>query len=372
MQNTSESDHITSRQRVLVTYSHREPDRVPCHLNASPNTVKRLKKALAADTDMELLDALHIDTCDMRGIDIRSGIMPRYIGGEHRTLNSSWSGDITALWGIVEREVKTTYGTVRQQDEYPLSSCSSLDELAAYTWPDPDWFDYGDLAQRLMPWRDRSIILTGASVWQHPSYVRRLDLLLMDLVLQPSFAAYIFDAFTDFYLEFFRRILAQVHDLVDSIALADDLGMQSGLMISPEMFKRFVAPRINKFSELARSHDCRLILHSDGNIRSIIPQLIDIGVDVLDPLQPEAENMDPGEIKREFGSDLVLRGGISTQHTLSRGSTQDVRDEVQRTIDLMAPGGGYILSPGHPVLQDDVPVDNIIAMYETAYEYGGY
>lgn len=363
---------LTSKERVRFTMEHSEADRVPFHMNASTTVVKRLKETLLLQTDKELLDRLHIDTFDMRGIDICHGVMPRYIGGPHPTLHPAWSGDIVALWGIVQEEVVTPYGTVKNQVEYPLREASGIDELSRYQWPDPDWFDYSDLSERLDPWKDRSIILTGASVWQHPSYVRGLDVLLMDLLLQPDVAEYLFDVFTDFYLEFFKRILKEIKHDVDSIALADDLGMQSGLMISPEMFHNHVAPRIKKFAELAHAHNCKLILHTDGNIRSIIPDLISIGVDVLDPLQPEAEGMNPVEIKQEFGSELVLRGGISTQHTLAYGTEEDVRNEVKRVLEIMAPSGGYILSPGHPVLQADVPVENIITMYDSAYEFGWY
>ncbi|MBA7570931.1 hypothetical protein ES708_12687 [subsurface metagenome] len=363
---------MTSRQRVKTALEHREADRVPCHMNAADQVVKKLKKELSVQTDRELLETLHIDTFDMRGITIRDGVMPRYRGSGHPTLNSSWKGDIAALWGIVEEEVATECGTVRNQVSYPLKEAASEEDLTAYQWPDADWFDYHDLRARLEPWTDRSIILTGASVWQHPSYVRSLDMLLMDLALDPSMATYLFDRFTAFYLDFFKRILDEVGDLVDCIALADDLGTQNSLMISPAMFSEFVEPRIRQFADLAHRYDCALILHTDGNIRSIIPDLIDAGVDVLDPLQPEAEGMDPASIKREFGNDLVLRGGISTQYTLSKGSTREVREEVKRVLSEMAPGGGYILSPGHPVLQDDVPVENIITMYETAFELGAY
>jgi uroporphyrinogen decarboxylase len=192
----------------------------------------------------------------------------------------------------------------------------------------------------------------------------------MDLLIEPEIAQYVLDRSTEFYLEFSRRILEQASDLIDCIALADDLGMQDGLMISPETFERWIAPRIGRFADLAHSYGARLILHSDGNIRSLIPRLIELGVDVLDPLQPEAKHMDPAEIKREFGSEIVLRGGISAQEVLSHGSPHEVKDEVERAIDTLAFGGGYILSPGHPVLQDDIPVENIIMMYETAHTYG--
>lgn len=370
------ADRMSSRERVRAAMEHREADRVPCHMNATSWVVDKLKTTLGIahgnGSDRRLLDRLHIDTFDTRGLDLHSGIMPTYTGPEHPLLSPDWSGNILALWSVEEKVVETESGKMFSQFFFPLKDAESVEELADYPWPDPDWFHYDTLSERLVPWSDRSIIVTGCSVWQHPSFVRSLDKLLMDLVLNPELATHVFDRFTEFYHEFYRRILERVSDLVDSLAMADDFGMQSGLMISPEMFEEWIVPRIRRFADLAHSYGLKLILHSDGNIRSVIPRLIEIGVDVLDPLQPEAANMDPGEIKREFGKDIVLRGGISAQQTLSHGSTQEVADEVKRTIDTLAPGGGYIVSPGHPVLQDDIPVENIITMYDTAYSYGAY
>ncbi|MDX9934538.1 MAG: uroporphyrinogen decarboxylase family protein [Sphaerochaetaceae bacterium] len=365
-------DTMTSRERMKITLSHKEADRVPCHMNATLQVVVKLKQALGVTTDRQLLDALHIDTFDMRGITIRDGIMPEYVGENHPTMDASWKGNIIPLWGIAEEESITEFTTIMNQASYPLKDAKTLKELKAYRWPDPDWFDYHNVRERIAPWADRSIILTGASVFQHPSYVRSMEILMMDLILEPAMADYIFDRFTEFYLEFFTRILKAAGDLIDCIALADDLGTQNSLMISPDLFKTFVKPRIKRFANLAHSSGCALILHTDGNIRSIIPDIIDAGVDVLDPLQPEAEQMCPYSIKKEFGKELVLRGGISTQQTLSKGSVEEVRDEVRRTISQMAYDGGYILAPGHPVLQNDIPTDNIIAMYDAAIEFGSY
>ncbi len=363
---------MTSKERVAITLEHREPDRVPMHMNATSWVVEKLKQALNIQTDKELLDRLHIDTFDTRGIDIHGGVMPRYIGPEHGSLNSEWKGNILAIWGVEEKVIETKSGKMHSQVHFPLREASTIEELETYLWPDPDWFCYADLKERLEPWKDRSIIATGCSVWQHPSFVRGLDSLLIDLVMNQQFANFFFDKFTDFYREFYRRIFQHAADYVDTMALADDFGMQTGLMISPQLFEQYMVPRLLTFVELAHSYGIKMVLHSDGNIRSIIPKLIEIGVDVLDPLQPEAKNMDPASIKREFGNDIVLRGGISAQNTLAYGTKQDVADEVKRTLDNLAPGGGYILSPGHPVLQDDVPVENIITMYDTGYEYGVY
>lgn len=363
---------MTSRERLKRTLNHKEADRIPCHMNAVSWAKEKLKQVLGLSSDRELLETLHIDTYDMRGLDLKGGVMPKYIGPPHPLLTDQWSGNILDIWGIEEKVVETASGYMYSQEYYPLKEASSLQELKAYPWPDPDWFDFSSLRERLLPWADQSIIATGGSVWQHPSYLRSLDVLMIDMALQPEMAHYVFDRFTEFYLEFFKRILDTAGDLIDSFALADDLGMQNGLMISDEMFEIFVAPRLKQCADLAHSYDCSLILHSDGNIRSIIPRLIELGVDVLDPLQPEARNMDPFEIKREYGKDLVLRGGISTQRTLASGSTEEVAEEVKRVIDILGKDGGYICSPGHPVLQTDVPAENIITMYETAFSYGKY
>jgi uroporphyrinogen decarboxylase len=120
-------------------------------------------------------------------------------------------------------------------------------------------------------------------------------------------------------------------------------------------------------AELAHKYDLKLLLHTCGNVLQLIPRFIDLGVDILDPIQPEATGMDPVYLKREFGSSLCFRGGISAQQILAKSSRQEVVDETRRVLDILAPGGGYILSPGHPVLQDDIPVENIITMYDTAY-----
>lgn len=341
-------------------------------MNATTWIKNELKTACRVSDDGKLLDCLHVDTWDMRGIDIRNGTMPRYAGPDHPVLDADWRGNILHVWALKEKVVETPFGNLYEQEDYPLRGASSVEELKSYPWPDPDWFDCSDLKNRLTPWADRSIIASGGSVWQHPSYVRGLDVLMIDMAVDPELAVYVFDRFTEFYLAFFERILQAAGELIDCCALADDLGTQTGLMISPDMFDEFVSPRIRRFADLVHSHGSKLIFHSDGNIRSIIPRLIDAGVDVLDPLQPEAEGMDLAGIKKEFGSDVVLRGGISTQQTLTQGSEKDVAEEVKRVIEVLGKDGGYICSPGHPVLQADIPVRNILAMYRAIQEYGAY
>ncbi len=199
---------MTSRERMRMTLDHRVPDRVPCHMNATTWIKNELTTACGVSNDRELLDCLHVDTWDMRGIDIRNGTMPRYAGPEHPVLDANWRGNILHVWGLKEKVVETPFGNLYEQEDYPLRGASSLEELKSYPWPDPDWFDYSDLKNRLTPWADRSIIASGGSVWQHPSYVRGLDVLMIDMAVDPELAVYVFDRFTEFYLAFFDRISA--------------------------------------------------------------------------------------------------------------------------------------------------------------------
>ena len=211
---------------------------------------------------------------------------------------------------------------------------------------------------------------TGASVFQHATYIRGMDSLMMDMMADPEMANYILDQVFNFYYEYYRLMFEKAGDLIDVFALADDFGMQNKLLIGPEMFDEFVAPRLKKMADLAHSYNIKLLLHTCGNVELLIPRFIDLGVDILNPVQPES--MDPLEIKKKFGQQITLRGGISVQNVVSCGTVDEVKAETQRIVKALKRGGGYIFSPGHPVLQDDIPVENIVAMYQTGYKYGLY
>jgi len=340
------------------------------HMNATKWVVSKLKKNLGLETDKELLKALHIDVYDTRGIDLHTGTVPDYTGPKNNFFPSDWGGDIFSFWGIKEFDNKTSSGWTIDIEPPPLSSAKSIEEFEKYQWPSIDWFDFSNFRSKLEKWTDFSIMATGASVFQHPTYLRGMDVLMLDMALNPKIAHYFFKKFTDFYYAYYSRMFEAAGNLIDVFALADDFGAQDALLISPSMFDEFVVPYLRRMINLAHEHDIFFLLHTDGDIEKIIPKLIEIGVDILDPIQPES--MDPLKVKEKWGDKLCLRGAIGVQQILSRSSTEAVVRETKRIIDHLAPGGGYILAPGHPVLQDDIPVENIIAMYKTGYEYGIY
>jgi len=361
---------MDSRTRVKKTMEFENPDRVPLHLNATKWVVEKLKNTLGVKTDKELLTALNIDFYDTRGIDLHSGTVPKYTGPESDFFNADWKGSIASFWGMKEIENKTDGGWTLEMDSPPLAGELSIKKLEQYLWPDNNWFDYSNLREEFKEWDGFSILVTGGSVFQHATQLRGMDHLMIDMLADKEIANFILDRITDFYYEYYRRMFEEAGNMIDVFALADDLGIQNSLLISIEMMDEFVFPRIRKMADLAHSYNIKLLFHSCGYVEPIIPKLIELGIDILDPIQPEC--MDPVEIKHKYGKKICLRGGLSVQNVISRGNREEVKQETIRIINELKAGGGYIFAPGHPVLQDDIPVENIITMYETAYKYGTY
>jgi uroporphyrinogen decarboxylase len=171
-----------------------------------------------------------------------------------------------------------------------------------------------------------------------------------------------------FYLEFDRRIFEAVGDLTDIYFIADDVGVQDGLMISPRMFRKFVRPSLVRLIDQAHEYEQKAMYHTCGAVRRLIPDFIDMGVDILNPIQTSAKGMEPTELKREFGADICFHGAMDIQSVLSQGTPGQVRDEVRRLCDALGPGGGFILAPTNNVMPE-TPVENIVALYETASAY---
>jgi uroporphyrinogen decarboxylase len=193
---------------------------------------------------------------------------------------------------------------------------------------------------------------------------------LIDLLDATELATYLMDRFTGFYVAYFDRMFTAAEGRIDILRIADDLGTQHGLLVSPRLFDRFFAPRLGKLIDMAHSHGVRVMFHSCGAIVPFVERIIALGVDILDPIQVAADGMDPQGIKDRFGSRICLHGAIDTQYVLPRGAPDDVANAVRRIIGILGAGGGFILAPTH-VLQTDVPTENVLALYDTAHVEAG-
>ena len=356
---------MTSKERVLTAASLAQPDRIPMDFNANPATMNRLMKDFDASSLEELLLRLHVDIVDIRGaVDpIYRGPVPKQhdIGGGVRE----------DYWGVRRKLMPTATGPEDCYVDFPLARADSLEKIEAHAWPQVDWFDFEGFADVLKPWESFAVMASGASVLQHPMLLCGMDKTLTDMVLYPELACAVFDKFTDFYLAYYDKMLIAAQGRIDLFRIGDDIGTQRGPLISPAMFRQFIAPRLQRLVDLAHSHDTKVMFHSCGAITAFVDALIEIGVDILDPIQVSAASMDPAQIKSAYGSRLCLHGSIDTQYVLPQGAPDEVAENVRRMIDILGCNGGFILAPCH-VLQTDVPTENVRAMYDTGHRCGDY
>ncbi|MHC4741070.1 MAG: uroporphyrinogen decarboxylase family protein [Planctomycetota bacterium] len=356
---------MTSKERVLTAAALGRPDRVPMDFNANPATMKRLMKDLGVSSLKDLLIRLHVDIIDIRGV-----VDPVYCGPISEDFKPTGSG-IENYWGMRRKVMQTATGPENCYVDFPLADADSIEKIEAHNWPSVDWFDFEGFAEALEPWKDFAVMASGASVLQHPMLLCGMDKILMDMAIDPELASAVFDKFTNFYLAYYDKMLTAAKGRIDLFRIGDDIGTQRGPLISPPMFEQFIAPRLKLLADLAHSHGTKVMFHSCGGITEFIDALIEIGIDMLDPIQVRAAEMDPARIKKEYGSRICLHGSIDTQYVLPLESPQEVAQNVRRMIDILGSGGGFILAPCH-VLQTDVPTANVCAMYETGFEHGAY
>ncbi|RPI49428.1 MAG: hypothetical protein EHM56_12385 [Chloroflexi bacterium] len=203
------------------------------------------------------------------------------------------------------------------------------------------------------------------------SWLRGYEPFYIDLAANPDFITTLLDRLVDYKCAYWERALAEVGDMVDAVVEADDLAGQHGMLLSPRTYRRLIKPRHARlFSFIKAQAPVKLFFHSCGAVRPIIHDLIEAGIDILNPVQVSAAGMDPRELKREFGRDLVFwGGGVDTQQVLGTGSPQQVRDDVRRNVEALAPGGGFVFAAVHDI-QANVPPENIVAMWEAWREFG--
>ena len=238
-----------------------------------------------------------------------------------------------------------------------------MEDLERFHWPTPDLFDYSPLKQQVRKYSGYALRYGFGDIFERPALVRGKEQFYCDLALRPEIAHYLVEKFTSFYCEDLTRALEATDGQIDIVLLLADLGTQEGLMFSKTMLDTFFAPYAARFSAIARQAGVKSMLHSCGSVRDYIPELIAIGVDILNPIQVRAQRMVPRELKQEFGNRLCFHGGIDIQWTLPRSSPEQVRDEVRTRVHELGPDGGYIVCSTHN-LQNDTPTENILAMYD--------
>ncbi|MDD5519190.1 MAG: uroporphyrinogen decarboxylase family protein [Kiritimatiellae bacterium] len=339
---------MTPRERVLCVIRHERPDRTPRDFWAEKPALNRLFATLGHQDEERLLQQLQIDI--------------RHLNAKTPDEVEISPGTFQNFWG--ERYVykSTPWGPMREDSKGALANADSLAELETFPYPNPDMFDYSELAKQCRQCELYASLYGFADIWQRPALVRGWEAWLMDMVDRPEMVHFLSRKFTDFYLEDYTRAAEVSKGRIDLYLLISDLGTQRGPLISPAMFKEFVAPYIKEMVDYIHGLGGKALYHSCGLIHEFIPELISLGVDVLDPIQPVGPLMSPERLKADFGGRICFHGGIDMQTILTLGTPEQVRHEVERYCETFSKGD-YILGPAH-LFQPDVPPENILAVYD--------
>jgi len=351
--------HLSGRERVRLALRHETADRVPIAMvcaGINPPALRDLERYLARErgsTAAEYLKPL---------VDIVE-VAPPYRGPA--------LGERTDAWGVVRRPVSYGSGSYDEIERYPLAGAESVAEIEAYSWPDPDWWDYEGLRGRIARARadgDPCLMITNGNLFETSWYLRGLERMLVDAMVDESLFTAVMERVTGFSIAFFSRALAAADGGIDLVFTADDIGDQRGPILPPGKWRRLITPYHRRLNDAIHAHGAKVIYHTDGSVMWALDGLVDMGIDVLQALQFSADGMDPVAMKRGWGERLCFAGGVSVQTTLPFGTVEEVRAEVRERIDVLGEGGGYILGPSHWI-QASTPPENIVAMFETARDH---
>ncbi len=382
---------MNSRERVRLALNHQEPDRIPIDLGATivtsitKSSYTSLKEHLGLPMEeIQMLDYVqqlpYLDEALLERfkVDFRMAQLPSATAPGLKVFEE---GDYYAFidrWGS-KLHMPKDGGLYFDWVDFPVKEFT-LDALERYDWPVPDPQEFNiqlrDQARYLYENTDYALIgsaVIGGGIFEQPARTIGLQNFLMALVSEPEFADRLMEQITDIYIQSCEAYLDLLGEYIQVFTFWDDVCTQSGWMIRPDLYRKMVKPKQRRLVEaIKKKTDAKLFYHSCGATYELIPDLIELGFDILNPVQVSAAGMDTRRLKRDFGRDIVFwGGGVDTQHVLPFEKPGKVVDEVKRRIDDLAPGGGFVFAAIHNV-QAMVPPENIVAAFDTAFQYGQY
>jgi len=352
---------MTSRERVLTAVEHREPDRVPITFDCETEVLDALRKHFHVTTADEVWDALHVDT--------------RLVGADHhhQNIRRTPDGMDVNFWGVGSRQVEYSFGSMYDIAYHPLAEMTTVDEIDAYNWPTADEVSFETIRAARKRNPDKAIIAyIGHGGYFTGTELRGMEEFLVDLGTNPPVARAIVEHVNAYTFGAVERLCREARDDFDIYYIADDFCTALGPLISPAMFREYIKPYLARIAQIVHAAGKKFLLHTCGSVRVLLPEIIDAGVDILEPIQTSAEGMEVEGLKRDFGDHITFYGSIDLINVLSRGTPEDVRSEVLKNFRVLGRGGGFIVGPGHTYVQPDTPLENIITMYETAYRECAY
>mgnify|MGYP006298689019 CR=1 FL=1 len=347
---------MTSKERVLTAIAHERPDRTPIQTYLTPEIEQKLLEHFGFAESEPLLRKF--------GVDLRM-VNPPYCGTLPPTPEGS---DFVDEWGVGYVMFDHGHGGAYPEPNHlALAEITTMEQFEAYPWPSADDFDYAQIAAQCEAFGAFAVCCGHAGMPDIVNGVgrgRSMQQVLLDIMTEDPVGVAIIDRRCDLYYEVAARTLEAGRGKIDILCLGEDTGNQNGPMFPPEVFDRFFRPRIQRYIDLAHDFGIKVMMHSCGDTSRLQSRFIEMGLDVLDAMQPEPDGMDPEQLKADFGDRLTFCGLISTQQTLPFGTVEECRAEARHRLALF-PDGGYVFSPAH-CIQADNPVENVLAIYEEA------
>jgi uroporphyrinogen decarboxylase len=364
------------QERVQKAVSFQKTDRTPRDFAAVPEIWNRLSERFGTADRNEILRRLDIDCrvvsydgfCRPPGdeagrVDMEASQERSSVGGMWRRVEPD--GSNRDIWGAHRKKVVNAFGALDQLVSYPLESADSIEDLRRYPWPRPDWWDFSGLRRtigELNASAVHSIRYRVGSVFETAWSLTNFQKFLVDLAMDPGRPTYVMERIAEVHLANLRTALETAGDLIDIVYFYDDLASQDSLLISPDMYDRFIRPFHEQIIGLAKTFGKPAMMHSCGAVVPLIPRFIDMGLAILNPVQPTARDMAPEKLAAEFGGRIAFHGGIDVQGFLPGAAPAEVRDKVRETCEILGGNGGYIMSGSHHI-QADTPIENVLAMY---------
>jgi uroporphyrinogen decarboxylase len=379
--NVNTDPGMTSQQRVNRAIRFLRPDRTPRDFAAVPEIWNKLQAHFGVSDRFSVLRRLGVD-CRIVSYDSfcrHPEIDPENVDGdlslEKSSTGSMWrrqqpDGSNSDIWGVSRLQIEDDFGRHEHFASHPLAHAEQLDDLKQYLWPKSDWWDFSSLRETIESFHDETrynIRYRLGSVFETAWSMIGFEKFQIDLAMKPQLPCYVMERVAEVHLENLRIVLETAADLIDIVYYYDDLATGDRLLISQQMYADYIQPFHQKIIDLASRYDKPIMTHCCGSIYPMIPRFIDMGISVLNPIQPLAKNMEAQRLADEFGGKIAFHGGIDIQELLPRATPEEVSENVAKICNVLGENGGYILSGSHH-LQADTPLENILAMYGLSIE----
>jgi len=347
---------MNSVERVRRALNFEETDRVPFGMFGSSHTEKAISEKMGFSSVEDMYKGLGIDLWDIW--------FPLKYVGEQRYYN----GEKADFWGIPD----SVYKDGDSSSQCPLADISSIEDVERYKWPDIKDFTAEGLTDVIDNHSDFAIVCgVWAPIFHNLTWLCGFENTLVNLMTEEELSLALIEKIADFWVAYTRKTLDVAKGKVHIVQNCNDFGTQASMIISPDTFRKFFKPVLKRLYDVIKEYGVKVMQHSCGSIEPIIPDLIEIGVDILNPIQVSASNMDIEFLAGKYGGKVVFYGGIDTQHVLPEGPVERIKEETRRTLQIMNKYGGYILA-GSQGLEMDIPVEHIKAMYDEGKNFGRF